>query len=335
VHRGYLVYERYFGRGNREAAPNGASLGKSFTSVAAGILVYERKDLFPRGLDEFLMTPKHFPAEMFPLSDPRKSQIRLGHLLAMTAGIRGNNPGIVRGKPVTLQPAGPDGWLAMTDNMAFGRMTGDLNAISLWCEPGEGYSYATSSIHLVSAMIRHITGGELEAFVRERIGNPLGWERWGWGYKNRIRDHTPGGGGIALRPTDMLRFGYLLLHDGKWRDRQVVPSDYVRQARRPSRFNPHFDYSLQFDVNGNGRWPGVPRDAFWKTGSGGHCLYVVPSMDLVVYKLGGRTAQYSEEDTGLKQPPYDGSREDWQAPSQADPDPNLQTIKLVLEALNR
>lgn len=49
------------------------------------------------------------PAEAFPLSDPRKADIRLGQLLAMTSGIRGNNPGIVRGNKVILDPAGPDG----------------------------------------------------------------------------------------------------------------------------------------------------------------------------------------------------------------------------------
>ena len=100
----------------------------------------------------------------------------------------------------------------------------------------------------------------------------MGWGRWGWGYKEQIQDHTPGGGGIALRPTDMLRFGYLLLNEGKWDSRQLVPAEYIRHASQPTPYNPHFDYSLQFNVNGRGYWDDVPRDAFWKTGSGGYCL---------------------------------------------------------------
>src|SRR2546422_8821234 len=47
---GWLVYERYFGLGDREAAPNTASCGKSFTSMSAGILMGEHPDLFPDGL---------------------------------------------------------------------------------------------------------------------------------------------------------------------------------------------------------------------------------------------------------------------------------------------
>ena len=38
VRHGYLVYERYFGRGNREALPELASCGKAFTSVAVKAL---------------------------------------------------------------------------------------------------------------------------------------------------------------------------------------------------------------------------------------------------------------------------------------------------------
>ena len=88
LRRGWLVYEDYFGLGHREATPNLASCGKSFTSIAVGILMAEHPDLFPDGLDQKVFTPDYFPPEAFPLSDPRKKDIKLGQLLAFTAGIR-------------------------------------------------------------------------------------------------------------------------------------------------------------------------------------------------------------------------------------------------------
>jgi len=126
--------------------------------------------------------------------------------------------------------------------------------------------------------------------------------------------HTPGGG-IALRATDMLRFGYLLLNEGHWNGKQLVPAEYVHLCARQSPYNPHFPYSLQFNVNTNGDVAELPRDAFWKGGSGGHCLYVVPSLDLVVWKLGGRDEQYSPTNTGLAPSPalseQVAARRDW------------------------
>ncbi len=337
VRNGWLIYERYFGRANEEATPNNASVGKSFTSIAMGILLRERADLFPEGLEQKVFTRDYFPAGMFPLSDPRKARIKLGQLLAMSAGIRGNNPGMVHGQPVKLDPAGPDGWLATLDAMAFGKLQGPLNTITLWCEPGEGYSYATSSIHLVSVILRHVTGQELEEFVRMRIAAPLGWGRWGWGYKHTPLGHTAGGGGIAPRPRDMLRFGYLLLRKGRWGGRQIVPEDYVGKCSRSSPYNPHSPYSLQFDVNDTGQCPGLPRDLFWKTGSGGHAIFIVPSLDLVVYKMGGRDGQYAPEDTGVPPVPeffrrYDGSRQGWKADVGSE-EGYAETIRRVIAAI--
>jgi len=302
LRRGWLVYERYFGKGHREATPNLASCGKSFTSIAVGMLMAQRPELFPEGLDEEVFTQRHFPAEMFPLSDPRKARIKLGQLLAFTGGIRGNNPSYVNGKETTINPIGPDGWVAKVDAIAMGSKPGPegVSTETLWCDPGAGYSYASASIHLASVMLRHVTGTELQIYLDQRLAKPLGWGRWGYGYKNHPEvEHTPGGGGICLRATDMLRFGYLLLREGRWGDRQIVPVDYLRHCASRSPYNPHFPYSLQFNVNTGGETPGLPRDAFWKSGSGGHALYTVPSLDLVVWKLGGRDSQYSPADTGL------------------------------------
>ena len=103
---GYLVYEKYYGKGNREAIPTMASVGKAFTSIACGIMLKEKHDQIPDGLDTKVFTEKYLP-EAFPLDDPRKADITLGHLLTMAAGIHGEgtNPGFVNFEPsVRLEP---------------------------------------------------------------------------------------------------------------------------------------------------------------------------------------------------------------------------------------
>lgn len=162
---------------------------------------------------------------------------------------------------------------------------------------------------------------------------------WGYGYRNSnagASRHTPGGGGIALRATDVLRFGYLLLRGGRWKDEQLVPVEYVRQCARQSQYNPHYPYSLQFNVNTNADIPAFPPDAFWKSGSGGHALYGVPSLDLVVWKLGGRDGQYSPDNTGLPASPAPkaqvAARQCWKAT--VDNGTALRgTLQMVIESI--
>jgi CubicO group peptidase (beta-lactamase class C family) len=135
----------------------------------------------------------------------------------------------------------------------------------------------------------------------------------------------------------MLRFGTLLLHDGRWGDRQLVPAEYVRHCRRQSPYNPHAPYSLQFDVNTDGHYPEYPRDAFWKSGSGAHMLYVVPSLKLVVWKLAGRDGQYQERDTGLPLDPEVArraaeTRKNWQ-PTLDEREGQRLILRKVIEAI--
>lgn len=110
---------------------------------------------------------------------------------------------------------------------------------------------------------------------------------------------------------DALRFGYCLLRGGKWGNKQLVPADYIALCNKMSPYNPHCPYTLMFEQNADGHVAGAPRDSFWKSGAGGFTLIVVPSLDLVIYKLGGNNGQYDPALTGLPQPEPNLERDDW------------------------
>ncbi len=106
IRHGYLVYEKYYGRGNREATPAMASVGKAYTSIACAIMLREKHDQIPDGLETKVFNDKFLP-EALPLDDPRKAEIKLGHLLSMASGLHGEggNPGLVDFMPsVKLVP---------------------------------------------------------------------------------------------------------------------------------------------------------------------------------------------------------------------------------------
>jgi CubicO group peptidase (beta-lactamase class C family) len=128
---------------------------------------------------------------------------------------------------------------------------------------------------------------ELQEFIDQRLASPMGFGAWGYAVHQANGDlpHTPGETGIALRSTDILRFGYMLLNGGMWQSKQLVPRRYVEFLSRPSQFNPHSPFSLMCEVNADGHVPRVPRDAYFKSGAGGCALYVIPSMDMVIYKM--------------------------------------------------
>ena len=227
VRHGYLVFEKYYGRANRNANPDMASTGKAFTSIACGIMLREFKDKIPDGLDQKVFTEQYLP-EAFPLDDPRKANITLGQLLSMSAGYHGEggSPGVVNGKVVPLQPVP-------------GQDIRDLDGSSLrtplWTDPGGGYSYSSPSPHIASMVLRRVTGMELQDYINERLAKPMGWGPWAYCLHRGdfVMPHANGAGSTSLHATDALRFAYCLLHQGKWGNRQIVPADYVAKCNKP------------------------------------------------------------------------------------------------------
>jgi CubicO group peptidase (beta-lactamase class C family) len=306
--RGYLVYEKYYGKGNREALPAMASVGKAYTSIACGIMLHDKKAEIPEGLETKVFNAKYLP-EAMPLDDPRRSEIKLGHLLSMGAGLHGegSNPGFVNFEPsVKLDPVPRPAQPLDQDAAAL--------RTPMWCNPGDGYSYASASPHVASIVLRHLVGMEMQQYIDEKLAKPMGWGQWGYALNRgqRTLAHTPGGADTAIRSTDVLRFAYLLLHKGKWGKQQLVPAEYVAAAGKPSPYQKHAPFSLMFEVNADGHVAGAPRDAYFKSGGGGYGVAVIPSLDLVIYKMAGSDQQYNPALTGIPQNyKYDGSRDSW------------------------
>ncbi len=335
---GWLVYEKYFGRGNREANPASASVGKAYTSVACGIMLQHKRDSIPQGLETRVFNEKYLP-EALPLDDPAKADIKLGHLLSMSAGLHGDggNPGFVNGEPsVKLAPM-PRPDRPLEQDMAALRNP-------LWRKPGEGYSYASNSPHVASIVLRHVTGMEMQDYIDQQIGKPLGWGQWAWARRRGdvLLPHAPGGGDIALRSTDHLRFAYMLLKGGRWNNQQIAPADYVAMLGKPSPYNHHSPYGLMVEVNAGSHVVGAPSDAFFKSGAGGFGIAVIPSLDMVIYKMGGDDGQYNPQRTGLPQKyPYDGSRDNWKPAARSQfsdgpigtDDALRRTIEMVVAAV--
>jgi CubicO group peptidase (beta-lactamase class C family) len=305
VRHGYLVFEKYFGRASRNANPDMASTGKAYTSIACGIMLKEFHDKIPDGLDTKVFTEKYLP-EAFPLDDPRRAEITLGQLLCMTAGYHGEgtSPGVVYGTVVPLDRV-PGQNIRDLDNSSI--------RTPMWTNAGAGYSYSSPAPHIASIVLRHITGMELQDYIDKRLAKPMGWGPWGYCLHRGdfVMPHANGAGSIAVHATDALRFGYCLLHQGKWREQQLVPPDYIALCHQPLPYNPHTPFSLQFEHNADGHVAGAPKDAFYKSGAGGFGIFIVPSLDLVIYKLGGNNGQYDPALTGLAQPQPDTSRDDW------------------------
>jgi CubicO group peptidase (beta-lactamase class C family) len=91
-----------------------------------------------------------------------------------------------------------------------------------------------------------------------------------------------GGGGLYLRPRDLLKLGVAYLDSGVWQGHRIVSPDWVRQstARQIVTGPESWDgYGWHLNIL---HAPGHDYPDYEATGNGGQLLIVVPDLDLAV-----------------------------------------------------
>jgi CubicO group peptidase (beta-lactamase class C family) len=260
------------------------SCTKSATGIAYGLLLDDsRNHRLPRDAQIDLESQAYsFIPDGYPLSDPAKEKIKLRHLLSMTSGIPGEDHGMVG---IAVSPGHGEYEFALgREPDRFGN-----SAARLYAAPGAAWDYSDAAFAHLSLIFAHAAGQEIGDLMRARVFQPIGIESAGWdlqGGAGHLGPHTNAHSGLRLSARDFARLGYLLLHQGAWDGKQIVPKWWIDLATRKSQdVNPEYGYTFWVNTDG-GLWPHVPKDAFAFMGYATNRCYVVPSLDLVVVRLG-------------------------------------------------
>jgi CubicO group peptidase (beta-lactamase class C family) len=286
---GKLVYERYFeGSDERWGSPLGLvkfgpevrhdmrSASKSVVGILAGIAI--GRGLLA-GVDEPML--RFFP-EHADLQSPERQRIRLRDLLTMSAGMRWDE---------SLPYSDP-----RNSDHAMSRAPDPIRYVleqPMTAEPGRFYVYNGGATALVAAILGRVSGQPLDLFAKEALFEPLGITDVEW---VRYRTGDPiAASGLRLRPRDLAKIGQLVLQEGVWNGRQIVPAAFMREMTSP-KINGEgiFFYGYQWWL---GRSLAGGREIPWAAalGLGGQRLAVIPELGLVVAMAGlyGSPAQGS------------------------------------------
>ena len=275
VVRGGQVVGEWYQNADANTKWNIRSCSKSFTGTAYGMLLEEHAAL---GLES---RAYDYLPEGHPLSDPRKAEITLGHLLSMTSNIPGEGHGVFG-----LVAAGEGGPF----EFALGRCPNEKGqwVSDLTGRPGTAFEYSDMAFAHLSMVFRRVAGVEIDEYLQRKIFEPIGIEQLEWsriGGGSNVGPHTLPGSGIRVTARDLARFGYLMLKAGRWADRQIVPPGWLEMATRSSQsLDDRYGYTWWVNTHLS-LWEDAPRDAYAAMGFAGNKCYVFPSLELVVVRI--------------------------------------------------
>ena len=84
---------------------------------------------------------------------------------------------------------------------------------------------------------------------------------------------------------DWAKFGLLYLHRGNWNGDRIFAEDWATYVSTPAT-DSQGTYGGHFWLNASGNMPDVPADTYYADGYQGQRVYIIPSKDQVIVRLG-------------------------------------------------
>ena len=282
------------------------SVSKSVASLVFGIAV-------DRGLIGSLDQPiLNFFPELSDLRSPEKDRLTLAHALTMTMGLKWEEA-----TPATGDEDNDEARM----NRARDGCRFVLGSLPVTDPAGQKFFYNTGALKLTSAIVRKATGHPLDELARTALFEPLGITPVEW---ERRKGDTDTGGGLRLRPRDMVKIGQLVLNGGNWNGRQIVSKAWIDASMAPhTKASARYDYGYLWWL---GRSPHNGREirVLAALGRGGQSIRIVPELDLVVAVTAGYYQDYSGQAFALQRGIFDDVlKAHCHRPNQTNPSPFL------------
>lgn len=283
MHKGRIVYERYFGCLNESGKHGAMSMTKSLTGLLAEILVVEGS------LDDDALVSAIVPE----LADSAFGSATVRQVMDMTTALvysedysdpeadvwaynRAANP--------LPKPPDYDGPRSYYEYLQTVRQAGPH---------GETFAYKTINTDALGWIISRVSGKSVTELLSERIWSRMGAEQDGYFTVDSIG--TPfAGGGLSAGLRDMGRIGQLMLNDGVMHGKRLFPAQVVKNIRAGASKTafakagyltiPGGAYRSMWWVFNN------THGAFAARGVHGQTVYIDPKADMVIVRFASHPA---------------------------------------------
>ena len=278
LHRGRIVYERYFGALTAEQPHIAFSVTKSVIGTLAAMLVAEGK------LDAAAPVSRYLPE----LAASGFGDATVGQVLDMTTAldfsenyVGGSDSFLSFARAAGVFPR-PAGYTGPSSILQF------LPTVARKGNHGEAFTYRSPNTEVLGWLIARVTGKRPEVVLQERIWSRLGAEA------DAFIALDPSGaavasGGLNCRLRDLARFGEMIRLQGRYNGQQIVPEAVIadiRQGGSPEEFAPA-GYQTLPGWSYRKQWWIAHDDhgAFMARGIHGQAIYIDPKAEMVIARF--------------------------------------------------
>lgn len=259
IKEGKIVLEKYYDSFGQDSVWYWASAGKSLASAMVGIAQQEGY------LNINDKTSKYLGKGWTSCPKDKEDLITIKHQITMTTGL--------------------DESVSNPDCM-------DSICLQYKADAGTRWYYHNAPYTLTHNVLAAATGKNLNVYTYQKIASKIGMS----GLWIKLGDNDI----YFSKARDMARFGLLVLNEGLWQNDTIYKNDSYFKAMHQTSQSLNKSYGYLWWLNGKGEivYPGsstvfnkdlapdAPKDMFAALGANDQKLYVIPSQNMVVVRMG-------------------------------------------------
>lgn len=262
---GKIRFEKYYNGAEKDSLHQIQSQTKSIVSLLLGIAIDKG---FVAGEDEFVN--RYFP-EYFSSGGSLKSNLKIKDLLTMSAGFDWEE---------MLPLDDPE-----NDNIKMFNSGNYLHyALSKQVikPPLTEFEYNSGCPMIIAGIIERSSKMSLSEFAEKYLFKPLNINDYYWIKDSKGFCHA--GGGLYLKPGDIVKIGIMVLNKGRWENKQIISEAWILKSTQSY-------LATGFDISGYGYFwwirnmplgKGLTTKVISAEGAGGQKLYIFNDYKLII-----------------------------------------------------
>ena len=278
MHKGKVIYEKYFGISKPYLPHIAMSVTKSFVGTLAAMLAAEGK------INPADPVTKYIPE----LKDSAYADATVRQVMDMTIAVQ-YSENYADPKAEIWDYARAGGLLPTAPGYSGPKNFYDfLTKLKKEGEHDQAFAYKTVNAEVLAWIVRRASGQSLSELMSERLWQKLGTENDAYFAVDSLGTEQ-GGGGLNLTLRDMARFGEMMRNGGQFNGQQIIPKEVVADIRKggdPAKFAlagyktlPGYSYRNMWWVGHN------THQTFEARGIHGQRIYIDPVAEMVIVKF--------------------------------------------------
>lgn len=272
---GQLVFEKYADGIDKDTPLLSWSMAKSLTNALVGRMVMKGQ------------LKVNDPVALPHWASDERSKITLHHLLQMSSGLDWDER--------------YDGISDATNMLYVSDDFGDFaSQVTVRNKPDEEWYYSSGTSNIISGYLRMQFADYQEyiQFPRKELFNKIG--ATSAVFEPDASGTFVGSSYCFATARDWARFGMLFLQDGVWNGERILPEGWVEYSTTPA-INSAGIYGAHIWLNAGNSFPSAPSNMYHFSGFQDQFVFIFPTENMVVVRLGTAMDEIFPADLFLKQ----------------------------------